>query len=155
LIATCAIVSASCGDDDAAADAGRGSRGRRVEWAREWIAAYDREVGATCPCLAQLGAFASAEECMRALGSGPTWAECANEAVEASDAGGLLSEEHARCLIDSRAARAGCLERAGCDADAMGVCLSMPNMPADCPPLDADLTLLVLEHCPDLGLLSR
>ena len=141
-----------------AADAGRNhatADPRIVAWATDWIAAWDRQVDATCACFVMPGAFASVEDCTAALGSGPTWLECSTQAVANADAGSALDEAGARCLIDGLNARASCLEAAGCGTTAMSDCYSTPDRPDGCAAPDSDLVVLLLEQCPDLGLLSR
>jgi hypothetical protein len=126
-----------------------------VAWTMDWIAAWDRQAAATCACLVMPGSFASAEDCMAALGSGPTWLECSTQAVANADAGSALDEAGARCLIDSLDARASCLEEAGCGTSAMSDCYSTPDRLDGCEAPDSDLVVLLLDQCPDLGLLSR
>jgi hypothetical protein len=184
LVLACAVASYGCGDDantdengadnvvagqgggpadhaghggaaGAASDSGSASAAQTAAWAAEWIAAYDRQIAATCPCLIGVGAFPTTGDCIAALGSGPTWLECATTAVQEAEANALLNEADARCLIDGTVERAQCFEQAACEPEAMSACLSMPNQPAECAPVDTELVNLLLEKCPDLGLLSR
>jgi hypothetical protein len=142
---------AGASDDDGAADA---SESESVALLREWITAYDREIAAQCPCLVALDAFASLDECMAANGSGPTWLECVSSVVDEADAAVALAD--ARCMVDAKVARATCIEAAGCDGAAQNDCYEQSmSANASCPPVDSALLLLVLQRCPDTGLLSR
>jgi hypothetical protein len=169
LVIALGLVSAGCGDAEcgagpvdniAAADAGGNGaiadagESPSVALLREWIVAYDREIAALCPCLVALDAFASLDECMTANGSGPTWLECVSSVVEEADASVALAD--ARCMVDAKVVRATCVEAAACDDAAREVCYEQSmSAGAACPPIDADLLLLVLQRCPDTALLSR
>jgi len=138
-----AVASGGCGDDDPA-------ESDRAVWAYSWVAAFDREVAATCRCFVAGGQYASEEECMDTIGSSPTWASCAVRALEGTDAS--VQGADARCMIEKVAARATCLEAAACDPEAIDTCFSESMT---CAPLDEELVLRVLEKCPDTALLGR
>jgi hypothetical protein len=159
-------IACACGDGDSepSPDAAPGAEPdaapsavseQTLDWAAELIRTYDRTIAASCECLVSANGFASLEDCMAALGSTPEWLECATGAIEMSDAGFMIDEANALCMIDAGEARAACLEEASCEPEAMTACLDMPGMPETCPALDNDLVVLLLEKCPDLGLLSR
>jgi hypothetical protein len=118
----------------------------------EWGVEYDRLFAAYCECLLASDAFPTAQECLDAYGFGDSWAECSAAALSQTDAGQVFSEQDARCVIEEAAARADCMQAAGCEPEATGACVDISH---DCPMLSNDLVSLVLELCPDTGLLSR
>ena len=112
------------------------------------VAAYDRYYEVRCPCYVQLGAFESVEACMTLVGSGPSWVDCGTMVLDEKDSPEL--REQADCSLQETKARSACFEEAMCD----------PVKSAECEELrfceqDNDLTVTLLERCPDFGLLSR
>lgn len=114
------------------------------------VAAYDRQFEIQCPCYVQLGAFESVAACMMLVGSGPSWVDCATTVLEENDAPEVRQE--VRCSLEQMHARNDCYEAAMCDP-AMSV--TCEEIDLGCGARDTALTSLVLERCPDLGLLSR
>jgi hypothetical protein len=137
-------VFAGCGGDD------EGEPASRMALAEQLVIEFDRSTTTHCECFVLIGAYASVDECVRLLGSGPDWAECGVKVLE--DADGALDVEDPQCIIDDAAARADCLEAAKCDPSAVAACQEMRE---ECAILPADLVNALLEACPDTGLLSR
>jgi hypothetical protein len=74
--------------------------------------------------------------------------ECGTRALVTR--GAPYERADAECNIATTRARADCIEAASCDE--LASCDQPVN---ECPARDTELTLLVLEECPDTGLLGR
>jgi len=131
------------GDDDSASNEVRALVADTVD-------AYDRQFEIQCPCYVQLGAFESVESCMTLVGSGPDWVDCATEVLEENDSPEVRQE--VRCSLEQTRAQSDCYEEAMCD---LGMSAECQQIDLGCEERDNPLLLLVLERCPDLGLLSR
>ena len=95
-----------------------------------------------------IGAYESVEECVKLVAAGPEWAECASRALaEKID---TLSLDQARCVVDRLGKRADCVESSECSE--VTLCAGDPG---ECALTDTDAVNVVLEACPDTGLLSR
>lgn len=114
----------------------------------DWVMQWDRIADASCACFAMLDIYESVEECVALVSSGPDWAECASEALAERDDD--LNRDDARCIIEQLGLRADCVESRECSE----ITMCEPNIDA-CPLADSALVNVVLEACPDTGLLSR
>jgi hypothetical protein len=111
---------------------------------------YDRQVVANCACLAEAGAYSSAQECIGLIHSAPTWVSCATGAVAEYDSPEL--REHARCLLEQQKARADCLATTSCASEEHSACFEII---AECAALDPAFTLIISQECPDTTILAR
>jgi len=155
-----------CGDDtpepedaprdaraaDAAHAADGGPPAELVMLLEEAITAYDGQVRAVCPCLVAAGAYPSEEECLAPYLSGPTWAECGATILAEHDS--AEARAGVDCYREEWAMRAACLTDAACEPAAIEACNADIGQMA-CAGSNGDLLQMVLERCPDLGLLSR
>ncbi len=114
------------------------------------VEVYDRSAEAVCTCLTQNGAHESEEDCLALMGSGETWQSCGTEVLEELDSPELRTT--IACVIDRMEEQAACYERSMCEPEAMSAC---GGVPIECLMTDLDILLMLLERCPDLGLLSR
>ncbi|MDD9936056.1 MAG: hypothetical protein OXT09_20760 [Myxococcales bacterium] len=114
------------------------------------VEVYDRSADAVCTCLTQNGAHESEEDCLALMGSGETWQSCGTEVLEELDSPELRTT--IACVIDRMEEQAACYERSMCEPEAMSAC---GGVPIECLMTDLDILLMLLERCPDLGLLSR
>lgn len=114
------------------------------------VQVYDRSTRALCECFVADGIYASRDECLGLMGSGPDWAACGAEVLDELDSPGL--RETLDCFIERSENQAACYEAAMCEPDAMDACAT-PALECLMTQFDALLTLLM--RCPDLGLLSR
>lgn len=115
----------------------------------EWIVEWDRIAQRSCACFVMIGAYESVEACLKLVAASPNWAECASEALAATDAN--ISQDDARCAIEQLRKRADCIDTSECTA----ITTMCEGDPGACPVSDVELVNVVLAECPDTGLLSR
>jgi hypothetical protein len=145
LIAAALVVAMGCGGDDG------GDEPSRASLIDQLLVDFDRQAAAQCECLVLAGAYATQDACMVDFGAGADWAECA----EMLFADGTLEwdPETAHCIVDKGEMTASCMEANECGTLEFYECAINPD--EDPCPLGADLINVVLERCPDTGLLSR
>lgn len=114
------------------------------------IAAYDRQMNATCTCLVAEGMYESQEACLMLLGSGSTWADCGSQFLEEHDSS--ETREQMDCFVARSEKQASCVADAACKSQAVAQCAEVP---AACAESQPGIVLELLQRCPDLGLLSR
>jgi hypothetical protein len=114
----------------------------------DWIVQWDRLARYACDCFVASGAYDSVEGCLALTASGPTWSECASETLAAYDEN--IDRDDARCVVGQLGDRADCLETVECSdltpCDEVG---------RECPMTSNELVTLILQACPDTGLLGR
>src|ERR1700712_4451725 len=109
------------------------------------IAAYDRQIKASCSCLVSAGTYPSEQACMMLLGSGPSWAGCGAKLLAEHD--GPESRGQINCFIESSERQAECGNTAACDTRLAAMC---SEVPAACANSEPSLVPQLLQRCPDL-----
>jgi hypothetical protein len=108
---------------------------------------YDRQVSVNCPCYVEMGAYASTDDCVEAIGPGDDWVQCAAMAGSQYDSAELRAS--LRGLTDMFRAGTDCLSMTSCDAEARAACSSAVNLAA----LGGDFVVALATKCPDITLI--
>lgn len=124
---------------DAGSDASMQQRelnARLIDLLRE----VEREAFIRCPCLVAMGSYASEEACRDAVSFKPGWEACAEYVPVPAD-----SDDALRCALTESQRRNDCVESDACDRDVLGRCRATT---IECPKLDSQVLVRVLQWCP-------
>ncbi|HKP55282.1 MAG TPA: hypothetical protein VJV78_01100 [Polyangiales bacterium] len=112
---------------------------------------HDRAVTTNCPCLVEMGAYPSLEECTMWQMSGPDWTGCASAVLAKHDS--AKNREVVRCYSERLEKYTDCIAMTACDVDAR---LDCDTNPLGCIVEGApELGLTLAMECPDISLLPR
>jgi hypothetical protein len=111
-------------------------RARLIELLRE----VEREASMRCPCLVETGQYPSEDACIENVAFKPGWEDCV-EYVPVPP----TMDDALQCALEELKRRNDCLQPAVCDGTLLGTCRASA---LECPKLDPEVLVRVLQFCP-------
>jgi hypothetical protein len=131
-----ALADAAASDAETDASVQTELRARLIELLRQ----VEREASMRCPCLVETGAYPSEETCLETVAFKPGWEACVEYVPVPAE-----SDEALSCALEELNRRNDCLQPAACDRSLLGMCRAAT---IECPKLDPEVLVRVLQRCP-------